>query len=193
VEAREPDPENIFGFLNTLLNVPRSSEDGAELTLKVQPVNGLTLTSRTTYIDSHVDGSFLNYNPFVNTPLQLAGEPFPNTPRWTTAVDGQYNWTVADRYSVFVGANLRYQSRSQGAFGAESGIAEGFPSFEINSYALLDLRAGVSTLDGRWRVEAFGENVTDAYYWTQVARPAEAVVRFTGHPATYGLKVGYAF
>jgi outer membrane receptor protein involved in Fe transport len=193
VEAREPDPEGVFGFLNVLLNVPKSSEDGAEFTAKFRPTEHLTLSWRTTYLDSHVDGSFLNYNPYVNTPINLAGEPFPNTPRWATGLDAQYNWDIIPGYAAYVGADARYQSRSQGAFGTQNAIAEGYPSFEINSYTLLDLRAGVTSRGGHWRGELYGNNVTDTYYWTQVARPGEAVVRLTGLPDTFGLRVRYSY
>jgi outer membrane receptor protein involved in Fe transport len=189
VEAREPDPEGIFGFLNVLLNVPKSSENGAEITVKVRPVSGLVLSGRATYLDSHVNGQFFNYNPYVNTPIDLQGEPFPNTPRWAGGVDAQYNWRASSTLDAYLGGDARYQSSSQGAFGAQSAIAEGYPSFVIDSYTLVDLRAGLSSADKRWSLEVYGSNVGNTYYWTQVARPAEAVVRFAGQPAIYGLRL----
>jgi outer membrane receptor protein involved in Fe transport len=193
VEAREPDPEGVFGFLNVLLNVPKSKEDGAEVVARLRPATGLTLSARATWLDSHVEGNFMNYNPFSNVAIDLQGEPFPNTPRWTTGFGAQYRWDVTASYGAFVSADVRYQSRSQGAFGAQSAIQEGYPSFEIDSYAILDLRAGISSKDGHWRGEVFGNNVTNTYYWTQAARPAEAIVRFTGMPATFGVKIGYSY
>jgi outer membrane receptor protein involved in Fe transport len=193
MEAREPDPEGVFGFLNVLLNVPKSSENGAELDVKLRPVSGLVLSGRATYLDSHVDGQFMNYNPFVNTPINLQGEPFPNTPRWATGFDGQYNWRVNSRLDAYAGVDVRYQSSSQGAFGAQSAIQAGYPSFIINSYTLVDLRAGLSSSEKRWSLEAYGTNVGNTYYWTQVARPAEAVVRFAGQPAIYGVRLRFTY
>jgi outer membrane receptor protein involved in Fe transport len=193
VEAREPDPTGTFGFLNVLLNIPKSTEDGAEFVGKFRPIDHLTLTARATYIDSQVDGTFINYNPFSNTPINLQGEPFPNTPRWTTGFDAQYDWDLNAKYSAFVGADARYQSRSQGVFGADNAISNGFPSLDINAYTLLDLRAGVTSIDGRWRAEVFGNNVTNTYYWTQAARPAEVATRFAGMPAVFGVRLGYSY
>ncbi len=193
LEGREPDPSAVFGFLNVLVNVPKSSETGAELNVKLRPVSGLVLSGRATYLDSHVDGSFFNYNPFVNTPINLAGEAFPNTPRWATGFDGQYNWRVSSRLDAYAGVDVRYQSSSQGAFGAQSAIQAGYPSFIIDSYTLVDLRAGLSSSDKRWSLEAYGTNVGNTYYWTQVARPAEAVVRFAGQPAIYGVRLRFTY
>ncbi len=193
VEAREPDPEGIFGFLNVLLNVPKSEEDGAELSARFRATDHLTLSARGTYLDSRVEGAFYNYNPYQNIPINLQGEAFPNTPRWAGGLDAQYRWDVTAHYSAYVGADARYQSRSQGAFGTQSAIAAGYPSFYINSYAVLDLRAGLESADGHWRFEAYGNNVTNTYYWNQVARPAEAVVRMAGLPDIFGVRVRYSY
>jgi outer membrane receptor protein involved in Fe transport len=193
VEAREPDPSGIFGFLNVLLNVPKSKEDGAEFIGKVRPTEHLTLSARATYLDSQVVGTFMNYNPFSNAAINLQGQPFPNTPRWTTGFDAQYDWNLTEQYAAFAGADVRYQSMSQGVFGAENAISEGYPSLNINAYTLLDLRAGVTSVDGHWRMEVFGNNVTNTYYWTQAARPAEVATRFAGLPQTFGVRLGYTY
>lgn len=193
VEAREPDPTGTFGFLNVLLNVPKSTEYGAEFIGKVRPTEHLTLSARATYLDSQVVGTFLNYNPFSNTAINLQGQPFPNTPRWTTGFDAQYDWDLTETYAAFVGGDVRYQSRSQGVFGADSAISQGFPSLDINAYTLLDLRAGLTSHDGHWRAEVFGNNVANTYYWTQAARPGEVATRFAGMPSVFGLRFGYSY
>ena len=36
-------------------------------------------------------------------------------------------------------------------------------------------------------------NVTNTYYWNQVLKSGDVVVRFAGLPTTYGLTVGYQF
>jgi hypothetical protein len=55
------------------------------------------------------------------------------------------------------------------------------------------LRAGVTSVDGHWRVEVFGNNVTNTYYWTQAARPAEVATRFAGLPQIFGVRLGYSY
>jgi iron complex outermembrane receptor protein len=193
LEMRKPDPEGIFGLLNRLINVPKSEETGAELALKFKPTADLVLAFRGTYLDSKVTSSFLGYNSFSSTPINLKGEPFPNTPRWSINADAQYSWDVNGQYSAFLGVDGRYRTSSQGEFGTYSAIQQGYPSLVIKAYAIADVRAGLLSRDGHWRFEAFGNNVTNTYYWNQATLSGESVVRFAGMPATYGVTVGYKY
>jgi iron complex outermembrane recepter protein len=193
LEMRKPDPQGIFGLLNRLVNVPKSEETGAELAVKLMPTSHLVLTFRGTYLDSKVTSSFLGYNSFSSTPINLQGEAFPNTPRWSISGDAQYSWDINGRYSAFVGIDGRYRTSSQGEFGTYNAIQAGYPSLVVKAYAIADLRAGLLSRNGHWRIEAFGNNVTNTYYWNQTTLSGESVVRFAGMPATYGVTVGYTY
>ena len=57
---------------------------------------------------------------------------------------------------------------------------------KLNAYALLNLRAGIATADGKYRLTFFGNNVTDRYYYTNAPTIYNTQVRYTGRPATYG-------
>ena len=192
-QSNAPDPLGIFGILNTLVNIPKSDEKGAELTAKWRPVTGLTLSAQTTYLDSSVDGNFFSYNQFSTTPFDFKGQSFPDTPKWTVGLGPQYDFDLGSQYKGYVGANAHYQSHSQGAFGNAESAALGYPSLEIKSYATLDLRAGVQTSDGRYYAQVFGQNVTNTYYWTQASRVFDGSVRFPGLPAIVGVTVGYRY
>ena len=193
LELRQPDPNGIFGLLNTLQNVPSSTEDGVELSGRYRPVDSLVLTASGTYLDTRVDGRFINYSPLSPTPVNIGGEAFPDIPKWAARLGGQYDFDVTDRYAAYVGASFRYQSRSQGAFGTQNDLQQGLPSFEVRDYGIVDLRAGVNTSDGHWHLQVFGNNVTNTYYWNQVVRSGDVVVRFAGVPTTYGITLGYQF
>ena len=39
----------------------------------------------------------------------------------------------------------------------------------------------------------FGKNVTNKYYWNNAAIASDAIVRFTGQPATWGVSLGVKF
>jgi hypothetical protein len=48
----------------------------------------------------------------------------------------------------------------------------------------------------RWchiRVQAWGRNVTDKYYWRGVAHHIDTITRYTGMPATYGFLFSYRY
>jgi len=190
-ELPELDPLGVFGLLNSVLNVPDSEERGAELSIRYIPVRGLTLRGAATYLDSKVKGDFINFDQFANV-TNFKGEPLPNTPKWAVSAGAQYDWRVGARYEGFLGVDVRYLSRTQSYFGAAHAVAAGFPSEFNEPYALLNLRGGVSSNDGHWRVEAFGDNVTNTYYTTQSVR-VDTVARYLGMPATYGLRVAYRY
>jgi len=66
------------------------------------------------------------------------------------------------------------------------------PEFKINSYVLLDLRAGIRS-PGNWTLSIYGRNVTDKYYWTGSTHLIDTENRFAGMPATFGVQASYQF
>ena len=71
---------DIFGPLNQLVNIPKSTVYGAELQLNVRPIDGLSLNAGATYVHSRI-ADFTNFDPFGNL-VNFEGEAFPNTPKW---------------------------------------------------------------------------------------------------------------
>ena len=61
----------------------------------------------------------------------------------------------------------------------------------IPSRTLVDLRAGVE--QGAWRVQFWGRNVFNKYYWTGSSHVNDVLYRYAGMPATYGVTVSYRF
>ena len=173
------------GVLETLLNIPKSRVVGFELSANWQPFAGLRLSPAVSYANSKVTRSFVNFAG-NDTLADYKGQAFPNTPKWSGTVDGEYRWGLNSNLDAFVGSTISFQSKTTGAFLPA-------PNFNINGYALLDLRAGVATADGRWNASIWGRNVTDKYYWTSAVRGSDAVVRYAGMPATYGITVGFQY
>jgi outer membrane receptor protein involved in Fe transport len=67
------------------------------------------------------------------------------------------------------------------------------PIDRLPPYVLLDLRASVSTQDNRYRVEIWGKNVTNKFYWDNVSHPYDTIVRYAGMPVTYGVTFSARF
>ena len=181
----------IFGGIQQLVNIPKSDIKGAELELQWRPFRGLNLSASGTFIDSKIK-SYTGYNAggvFAN----YKGDAFPYAPKWQLAADAQYEWALNERLKAYVGGDVPYHSKSTAAFGNDLLIANGKGNYDLNAYALLDLRAGVESPDGHWRVGVFGRNVTNKYYWTTVEKSQDAVIRYAGKPATYGVQLGFKF
>ena len=62
-----------------------------------------------------------------------------------------------------------------------------------DAYAVMDVRAGLMTDDGHWKVQAFVDNVTNRYYWNQSRLVGDAVARFAGLPRIYGVSAQYRY
>ncbi len=194
--GRENDPLGIFGAEETLLNIPKSTEDGAELSAVWRPLGGVTLNASVTYLDSKVTSNFINYSPYVLSAadtVNFKGEAFPNTPKWSAHYGGRYDWALSDKLLAFVTADASYQSSTVGAFGASHADAIGAPSLAIKSYGLLNLSAGLQSLDKHWLVEVFGRNVTNTYYWNTVYWVGDSTLRYPGLPTTYGVRLSYKY
>lgn len=179
----------VFQAQPILVNVPKSRVAGAEINIMARPTDRLTLNGGMTYVNSRV-----RTNPDTNTPpldgfgnpTSYIGRPFPNTPQWQGVGDVEYQFPLGDGLTGFAGSTLTFRSASYAAFG-------GNPEFRINSYALLDLRAGVETRDGRWRAQVWGRNITNKYYWNGVNYLVDAVERRAGNPVTYGVTISYRY
>lgn len=175
----------IFGPLPTLVQIPRSTLKGFELSLDARPVKGLTLTGGLTYVDSKVDTSFVTSDPLGNA-VDVEGEQFPITPKWQLTGDVDYRVPVSGALDLAVGANIRYQSASPAAFGNA-------PGFKIPGYAIVDLRLGLEHPDGKWKAQIWGRNVGNKFYVTSYTKVVDTVARTAGMGATYGISVSFRY
>jgi len=124
-----------------------------------------------------------------NGQLQQAdfnGSVLPLTPRYQGIAGAEYDWSLGNGLRPFVGGQVRYQSNSNATFSVPAASAD---EFNIDAYALLDLRAGFAAADDRWRVTFYGDNVTNKYYWTGVLPATDVVLRYAGRPAVYGVRL----
>jgi len=174
----------LFGQLESLVTIPKSRVWGAEVGATIRPFKGLTISPGITYVNSKVQ-KFVGINS-IGVLGDYAGTPFPYSPEWQIVTDAQYDFPVGDNLNGFVGADVTYNSRTNAGVGAPALLV-------IDPYSIVDLRAGVETQDGRYRISVWGRNVFNTYYWTNDFLGLDSVARFAGRPATYGVTVGYRF
>jgi iron complex outermembrane recepter protein len=176
----------VFGVLPALVNVPKSSIPGGEVALTIAPIAGLTVSGSATYLDAKID-KYVGVNGVgLGMTANYAGSSIPFTPEWQAGLTADYRHKVLDKYYAFIGGTLTYHSSTNAIIG-------GGPDTAINSYALLDLRAGIDSPANDWTLTFWGKNVTNTYYWTNVVLGADTFARFTGMPATYGATFSYRF
>ncbi len=187
-----------------------------------EAIKGLTLTPSLSYQNSRIDnctgvrvaagaigcnpnGHFITPDAFSQN-VDVTGQAFPSAPEWQASFDGEYDWLVRDDINAFVGLNVYYTSSTHTGFQNPNppvtppvysvALTCGGPVFcyeptNVPGYALLDLRAGF--YKGPWRVQFWGRNVTNTWYWTAADRVNDTILRYTGMPTSYGFTLTYRY
>ena len=182
LRGSELDP--VFGPLEALVSIPKSHVEGIEGQLSARPTERLTLDTSATYLDTTID-EFTGFDALAHFGNQ-AGTPFPFSPKWQSITNIDYAFPISPRLKGFGGASLTYNSQTYSGVGALN-------LMRIDSFTRLDLRAGLDFSNGRYRVWAWGKNVTNEYSWTNVFANGNAVARFVGQPADYGVSFSARF
>ena len=194
----------IFGPSDALVNVPKSRIYGIDSDVTIRLVTDLTVTGSLTYLDSRIQ-SFDNAESYdaLGNLRDLSGYKLPFAPEFSYSVDAEYRHPLSNGGAPFAGASVTGQSEQDTTIsGSTLEIAPGPGSrvlpglvnpFMTRPYATLDLRLGYEAAGGAWRIMAFGKNVLNKYYWSNVNDSLEAIGRFAGLPATYGMTLGFRF
>ena len=82
-------------------NGGKARSQGVEWTFAYVPVHGLTLG----WTGAYTDAKLTEDAPAVNG---KDGDPLPYAPKWSTALDGEYDWNLTADWKGFVGANWSY-------------------------------------------------------------------------------------
>jgi outer membrane receptor protein involved in Fe transport len=181
------------GNLPAAVSIPKSRAYGFEMDATVRPIEGLTATVGGAYLDTKIISSQLNgvdgvpqaaIDPLTNSTYSLTGLTFPTTSKWSWTADVEYRLPLGSDSALYLGASPRYRS-------SFITVLSSSPLVKVPGYTLLDLRAGVELQDGRWRIEAWGRNVTDKYYLVNISRTGDGLARLTGRPATFGVTVAF--
>jgi outer membrane receptor protein involved in Fe transport len=83
-----------------------------------------------------------------------SGVSLPYAPEWTFSFNPDYRWSVGNGLELHFGANVRF---SDGYWLSDNED----PRNEVGSFERVDLRLGLSPMDGRWEVALYGRDVTD--------------------------------
>lgn len=182
VAAFFPDP--IYRALSRLQNVPKSEAYGldAEVTWLINEnltaMGGLTLL-RTEIKEFDTSDAF-------GLPTSNAGDPLLYSPETSASLALLYDRPVSDNLGVRGSLSGRWQSDSTAGDPND-------PLYAIDAYGVLNGSIGIYSLNDKWDLSLWGQNLTDEYYWQQITSNANVVLRFAGKPRTYGLSLSYRY
>jgi len=191
-QLRGRKPDVVFGTLDGLVQIPKSRVQGAEVSLLARPVDGLRLSLGATYIDTKIK-EYIGYLPDAST-NDFKGQRFPFAPKLTLIADGEYEAPLSETIKGYFGASLTYNSKTSSSLAnRDTTTVVRDARFDMRSYAIVDLRAGIEVPDSKVRAGVYVRNLGNVYYWTNVQDNLASITRFAGMPRTYGVQVSWRY
>lgn len=160
-------------------NVPKAYSNGFELELSGQPMTDLGLNLGLTYTDARYPDDCagdLPLTPQFATVRLLCGSPLTNVSEFVVVAGFDYARPITDHLAIGFNGNLRWESdrrtstQSVVPFGPGVGTPDPLAvpggtfvnPFDVQEANVrINLRAGIGAVDGLWRIEVFGDNITN--------------------------------
>lgn len=190
-------PGDISSAVEKTLNAAEATAYGAEFELTALLTEGLVATVSGGYLDSSFDSFDDAIIKGSSDVVDLGGQALPMTPKVTASATLEYGFDLGDSgWDGFVRGELNYRSSTASnleAVASDAGLLS-LPSFpyQVDAYHVMNLRAGVESVD--WRINAFIENLADEDYYTGTGDGfGLAGIGLRPHPRVLGMKVTYQF
>ncbi|MFM8356504.1 MAG: TonB-dependent receptor, partial [Gammaproteobacteria bacterium] len=205
---------NATGFI--VGNAGDRRSRGVELELALKPIEALTLRGSFAYLDAEYTSYKNGSCPVVNPGIPAGSRPGTcnfsgyrpfHSPKTTASLAADYSAPLGQGLAAFAGVDVSFTGKLNTVESLD-------PRGDEDATTLLAARFGVETEDGRWRVTAFGRNLTDEKYYTastnlilnslmSAAAPgatppgafagAGGYVGWYAPPRTYGIEVSFSY
>jgi len=188
---------------NVLTNADSATLSGFEFQVRALPTDWLDLSLGVSYVDSEygnlvvrVSGTGVGSAPpydapvFGTTDIQIAGNPFPNTPEWSINASGRVNFPLGDDWRMYGNVDFSWDDDIPRDL-------QGTPILFTKSHSNVDARFGIESEDGKWNANLWARNLTDELYITEAYQVLGFGFYVAGanfsYPRTYGLSVSRNF
>ena len=132
-------------------NGGKARSRGLEWTLGWLPIKGLTFNWTGAFTDANLTTPALAVNG-------NSGDPLPFAPKWSTGLDGEYDWSLFSDFHGFVGGTYSYVGARSTDFASTPGLTPG--QLGLPHYNTVDARLGID--NKRYRVMVYGKNLGDS-------------------------------
>jgi outer membrane receptor protein involved in Fe transport len=173
-----------IGQFGVNINGASARSSGVELTAGLHPTRELTLFANGSYVDAHLT---------KDAPATVGahdGDPLPYIPKWQWTLGGEYEQPLNATTKVRGGISWYYSGKRISDYSAVPIRNER----RLRAYGQVDAHVGVDF--GRFRVDAFGHNLTNSrgitnigFFGDLAGDFAAAVVR----PRSFGLALGVQY
>ncbi|MFV8819395.1 TonB-dependent receptor [Haliea sp. E17] len=174
----------IYTALPRLDNIPDSEAYGLDTEISWRITPNLTAIAAATWLHTEVQ-DYEGINS-AGLPENFDGADFLYSPDFSGTLTLLYARPISERLGISASFNARHQSDSYANLSGDD-------DFTIDAYSLYSASIGLNTLDGRWDLALWGDNLADEYYWVAVTQGANTIIRFPGKARTYGATLTYRF
>lgn len=173
------------GVATRLRNAGAADMAGLEAELSLLPIENLQISASFSYIDTElVDDETVVSGGYTTL---IKGNELPMTPSTSYSLLARYSIPTAELGKFVLQAN--YSWKDDHWFSVENLETE-----REEGYGLLSARVSWLSEDEKYRVEVFGDNLTDEEYFLYLANlSTSAVVSTWSRPRTYGIKFTYQY
>ncbi len=174
-----------------LTNVGAIRSKGLELESTIVPLHGLQVSGFASYnlatYASYHDASCAA-SDLVNKVCDLTGRQVPFTPRFTSDLTTQYEWTILEGLTGYGLLDLGWRSRQNLSATLD-------PYLNISDYFVGNIKFGVRFFEDRADLSFWIDNFTDSYYFTSLTgtKASGIVTGTTGEPLSFGSTIRVKF
>jgi outer membrane receptor protein involved in Fe transport len=178
-------PNGAFSYIT---NAGAAKVKGVEFELTARPVRGLSLQANASYIDAKLTQNQANAN--LNAP-GLKGDRIPFVAKFSGGASAQYSWPVSPSLSGLLRLDANHVGSSYSDFRPAATFTR-----KIESYELVNVRAGIEGAEGEWGAYLFVSNLLNDTAITRASSSAIQVgqtVVTSAPPRTIGVNFRTAF
>ncbi|MCB2087940.1 MAG: TonB-dependent receptor [Sphingomonadaceae bacterium] len=160
-------------------NVPKANTQGIEIESTIKPSDNLTFNLGLTYTDASYPDDCAGTQTSPNV-VGLCGNTLTNAPKWVSIAGATYTRDIGTNMKMFLNGQIRMESDRRTSTPAiitpsDSTVANNFggdvfaavaaaapnPFDEQDGNVKINLRAGISSIEDSWGIEAFVTNLTN--------------------------------
>ncbi|MEM9315586.1 MAG: TonB-dependent receptor [Pseudomonadota bacterium] len=154
VQTNVFDPDLLLSFLG---NASEATFQGFEVESRYLITERLIWEFGLGYTSAEYDKFEGGFVPNLTEPVDLSGTTIPLAPEWTVNTQLQYTQPLGSGAELFLRGEYQFVDEQFATPGGEE-----FDAVVLDSYELINLRAGFTTAD--YSVTVFAENLADEYY-----------------------------
>jgi iron complex outermembrane recepter protein len=154
IQLQNTDSETQFIYF---ANGGKARSRGLEAAISWRPLKGLSIDANAAVLDAVLTET-LPTSTTADTLVGFSGDRLPASSEFSGNLSIQQDFYLGS-LDLFVGANWSYVGDRKSEF-VNSAVADSVPRFDLPSYSVVDLRAGV-TFDQKWHLNLYARNILD--------------------------------